>query len=185
MVIPALAVRWAAGKALAGRVPRGVWIALAVALALLLIWRWDSARLSSARNAGDAAGYARAMGEVEAKAKKLATEAEALTAKIRSRTNEENRRVGAAADTLRLRGPGRAACPSAAPSGSGRHEPPAGQANAPVGRVSYPERIEFIALPFAPTIAFAEQCDLNRAEAQAWRDQHKGLIEAWEQQTRK
>jgi hypothetical protein len=101
--------------------------------------------------------------------------AEQINSKIRSKSDEEARTVTHTADDLRLRGPGKAVCPglATAPGAASGHVAAGGPGDAAVGQVLDPERPTLIALPFAPTIAFAEQCDLNRSEALSWRESDK------------
>lgn len=131
--------------------------------------------ISAAEKRGEDRAYAR----VEAKALALAAKAQALATDLRNRNNETNRRIAADADALRLRGPGRASCPGyPAPAASG-HNAPGRPGDAAVDRLPDQERLDLIALPFSGTVAFAEQCDLNRAEVLTWREYSAKLLKAW------
>lgn len=164
------------------RIPAKLWLAIALAAALAIGFVWHQHTAHKALQKADATGYARAMRDVEKKALALKTKTDALTRKIstlqRSLNDAENRRISASADTLRLRGPGRAICAEPAPA-PGRHEPPRGQGNAPLAEVPDRAGEPLIALPFTGTIAGGETCDLNRAEVKSWREFYDKLVKAW------
>ena len=163
-------------------IPPKVWIALAV-VALVGAGVWTHKRaVRKAHDAGYSEGVIHEAQRIEAKAKKLSAQATALAAKLKEQNNVENRRIAGDADAIRLRGPGKAACFNATVPGADRRDPLARPADAPVGQVPDRERIELIALPFAGTIAFAERCDLNRAEALTWREDKRLQTEAWQKQ---
>jgi len=161
-----------AGAKLAGffsRAPSWFWIGVAFAVLLLGFQLWHSSRVNAVIAAAEKRGADAAYARVTAKAIALERKAAALAETLRSRNNETNRLIAADADDLRLRGPGKAACPVAAPAAPGGHQPPGGAADAAVAPLPDRERVDLIALPFAGAIAFAEQCDLNRAEVLTWR----------------
>ena len=163
-------------------IPPKVWIALAV-LAALGLGAWMHGRaVKSAYTKAYSAGVTYEAARIEAKAKKLADRATAIAAKLKEQNNVENRRIAGDADAIRLRGPGKAACLNPAIPGTSRRESPARPGDAAVGQLPDRERVEFIALPFAGTIAFAERCDLNRAEALTWREDKRLQTEAWQRQ---
>lgn len=147
------------------------WIGLIVAAALTfaLLHEWGEARHWQ-KQSGQWEKLYKRRGADEAKAQAEATaRAQAINTKLRKANDEENRHIVADADDLRLRGPGRArvAAPPSAPSG---HVAPGGVADAPVDQVPDGERVDLIAMPFASAVAFAEQCDANRAEVLKWRE---------------
>jgi cell division protein FtsL len=161
------------------RLPRWLWILLAVVAAGAVGAIWHQHRTHATIAAAEKRGEDRAYAAVEAKALKLAEQARSLAASIRSKTDDTNRRIAGDADAIRLRGPGKAACPVAAPAATGGRIAPGGDANAPMDRLPDPERVDIIGLPFAGTVAFAEQHDLNRAEVIAWREYSAALQKAW------
>lgn len=159
-------------KSFFGQLPRGVWIALAAALAFAFAYRSHEAAKKRVYDEGYAAGVlANEAGHI--KAQTAADErARAINADQRKQNDEDNRRIADAADDVRLRGPGRAVCPGAAPAprpASG-HVAPGGTGDAAVAEVPAAERVDLIALPFPDTVAFAQQCDANRAEVLRWRE---------------
>lgn len=173
---------WVAGKALAGRIPRWAWLALAVALILLGGWRWH---VNSVRHA-DRAGYARALAEVKAKSDRVVKAANDATAKAtnlaviinreeRARADEENRRSAGLASELRGLRPVqplhcRVASAAAVPGSPGGRAAIDRPADAPV-----------VAVDWQWLIDRAEQADLNRTEVLAWRSWHDKQSTAYEQ----
>lgn len=165
-------------------VPRWVWIALAVAaLVGLGAWR-HSAAVSDLRETSFKAGEAAANDRHAKKATEWLGRINGIARTIRSQTDETNRHIAADYDALRVRGPGRAACPYTDPAsfGASGHVEGRGAADAPVAGMPNSERPALIALPFAELIGFAERCDLNRAEALSWREDKRLQQEAWEKQ---
>lgn len=166
-------------------IPRPVWIALAVIAILLL---GTCAHKRSVKRFGDeryAAGVKAEGDRIAAKAEAIKRKADALTGKIstelRKQSDEKVRIIYRDAGTVLMRGPGKAACGSGSqlPGATGRSNPPAGQGSSAVAEMPSGERIDLIGLPFAGTVALAQTCDLNRAEAQSWRDWHAKQSEAW------
>ena len=156
-------------------VPRWVWIVLAVLALLLVAVLWHGAKVEHLRTISFNAGYAKRVGEEQSAAARRAGRDAAITAPIRSKTDETIRNNARRADTLRVRGPGAAACLDPAAPAPGGRQPGSGQADAAVDRVPGEERPALIALPFAPTIDAAERCDANLAELLAWREQRAAL----------
>lgn len=188
MPLPAIAIGaklLGARKALK-RVPRKVWITLAVVAAVVLAgWlahRWHAGKVEAFGNERYAAGYAQARGEIEALRQQINRRNAELAAALRSKHDEQIRRNSADADALRLRGPGRAACASAfyIPAAAGRHDGAGRPADAAVGDVRSEQREPLVGLPFAPTVAFAEQHDNFRTEALSWRAWHFQFTTEWE-----
>jgi hypothetical protein len=122
------------------------------------------------------AGQADAYTATEHKSHELEIKANARAAQLRERNDAENRTIAADGADLRVRGPGKAICTGGvgpAPAASG-HVEASRPADAPVAEMPDTERPPVIALPFAGTIAFAEQCDANRAEVIARRAMEQG-----------
>jgi hypothetical protein len=152
-----------------------VWLVVAL-LAAGAIWHGNKV---------DAAFYAGELQERtawEAKAAKWVNRITAINSAIRSKTDEKSRAIAGIADDLRVRGPGKAICTSIPSAPARRHDAPAGTADAAVGEVPDRERFDLIALPFADAIAFAEQHDINLAEAAAWRESRAAQENAWKEQ---
>lgn len=171
-----------AAKAFAGRIPRQVWIGLGAALLLLGLVIWHQRHAHNALEAAYNRGTADEGARIAKKAIDLKARIDALSGKIsialKGRNNEENRIIAGRADDLRLRGPGKAACPGVAgvPSGAGGSVTASGRPDAPATGLPDQDRI---ALPFDWTVSQAETCDLNRAEALTWREWWKQQSEAW------
>lgn len=163
-----------------GRVPRQVWIGIGSALLLAgLIWLHQH-KAHQAITAAEKRGEDRAYARVEAKAIKLAKDAAAISAKARSLNNETNRRIAADADHLRVRGPGRAACLNPVTPSSGRYVAPVGKPDVAGPDLPTADGEALLAaVPWPWLVDRAEQCDLNRAEAETWRAWHKALNGAW------
>lgn len=169
-------------KSVLGKLPSWVWIALAVIAALVAATIYHGHKVRQFGNERYQAGVAAEDARVAAKANAIAAQAAALTAKIRSNTDETNRRIAVDANALRVRGPGKAACPYPAASGSGGHVDSAATADASVDPVPDGQRPALIALPFPATIDFAEAYYRLLAEVKAWRDQHDALDKAQPQE---
>lgn len=160
-------------------IPRPVWIVLGIALIVLMGALWHGKQVKAYYAKAYAAGKVDEAARIEVKVKKLTAEAIAVTEKLRSRNSEENRRISGDADRLRMSGPGKAACISpAAPGASGRVAP-ATEGSPAVDPVPGGEGQQLIGLPFAGTVALAENHDLCVAEAKAWREQNLQLVEQW------
>ncbi len=159
-------------------IPREVWIGLAVLALIAGGVIYHKRAVSNARTEGHAAGVKAEGDRIAAKAAVIKAKADKLAAELRSKNDATIRAIAGDADDLRVRGPGKAGCGSPAAASSGRLVPPARPGDAPLAPLPYPEWNELIGLPFAPTVAFAEQHDLCRAEALNWRQWYKGLVEA-------
>jgi hypothetical protein len=101
-----------------------------------------------------------------------------ISKQLRDRTDEENRRIAGDADTLRLRGPGKAVCP-AFPSGPSNGEGPtkpdvAGPALPPDDRA---------AVPWGWLVQRSEEHDQLLNEVRAWRDWHEQVLKVWPKTT--
>lgn len=165
------------GRLLGIKVSLRVWMLVA---ALAFAWHWHHGKVKVA----DAAGYARAMGEVEAKAIALKTKIDTLAGKItdaeRNRNNEERRRIDGRADSLLLRGPGKAVCPGGArATGSADRAPPAGQVDVGVAQLPDVGGVELIAVPYIGAVKFGQQADKCEADlASIWRA-YDALVKIW------
>jgi hypothetical protein len=146
-------------------------IAIAVAAAFAGGLHWYHGQIAAAEKRGEE----REAQHVLAAVQKIQTNAAKVTAKIRSKNDEKMRAISRDADDLRLRGPGKAVCPYAAPAAPVRRDGAGVAGNAPVGPVSDPERPELIALPFSVLLDFAEDHDRLRAKVQSTIEQHDKL----------
>lgn len=181
-MIPALlapmAAKFAAtrlGSAL-GKVPRWLWIALAIVFVMLAVAIWHGRKVKAFGEERFKAGYAEAVQDGKQAAAKLETEAARATTTIRRNTDEEVGRIARRSDDLRLRGPGRAVCPAPAAAASGP-KPPGGAADAGVDRLPGAERPELAAVPYQELVQRSATADANRAEVLAYR-------QAWQELTR-
>jgi hypothetical protein len=172
-------------RSAAGPFLKRFWRPLLIGLAILGAFLWHQHAAHKAIADAYAKGKADEASHITKRALAIKEHADAVTGRIssalRSQNDEENRRIASDADAVRLRGPGKAACASdprisAAASGSQQAR---GPARTPLARVPYPEWEQLIGMPFAPTVAYAEQHDLDRAEVLAWRDWYKKQSEAW------
>ena len=165
------------------RIPRGAWIALAVIAILAL---GTCAHKQSVKKFGDeryAAGVKHEGDRIAAKALKLEKAAAEISAKAKELNNETNRRIAASADTLRLRGPGKANCLNPATPGASRYVPPRGKPDASGSQVPTGDGEALLAaVPWPWLVDRAEQCDLNRAEVETWRSWHRQLEQSWKAQ---
>lgn len=168
-------------------VPRKLWIALAIAAVLLAAFLWHQHRAHAAIAAAEMRGEQRAYARIETEARALERKANDLGRKIsnriRSKTDEDNRRIAGTADTLRVRGPGQATCPGGArvPAGAGRPQSPGGQPDAAGPQMPADELAAVqAAVPWPWLVDRAEQCDLNLTEVTAWRSWYVQQSAAWD-----
>lgn len=172
-------------RAFLASVPRWLWIALAVVLAIggLAWWHFDA--VGDAREEGHRAGVAEERARATAQAIEWKGRIDGLTvrfaAKLRKSNDEKLAANARAADDLRLRGPGRAACPGVAGGASAAGGPVSADRPGDAAMAEVPERIgiDLIALPFAPTVDFGEQHDAFRIEAMSWREWYARLVAEW------
>lgn len=181
------------------KVPRWVWIALAVFVLLVAFAIWHQHRAHAAiaaakadqKAADDAAWQAALDREREAAGKwRHAAElnAKAISDRTRTQNDETNSHIDADARDLLLRGPGKAAetCrrpvdPAGLPAaggqpGSGSHRPPDGAGTVLPGDDGTAERA---IVPWNWLVGRARQCDLDRTEALTWRDWYQRQANAW------
>lgn len=182
------------------KVPRWVWIALAVIVALVVFTIWHQHKAHAAiaaakaqqKIADDAAWQAAFDRERIAAGKwRQAAElnAKAISDRERMRNDETNRHIDAGAADLLLRGPGKAAAASCRPvdhagvpagggqPGPGDHRPPDGAGTVLPGDDGTAQRA---IVPWNWLVGRARQCDLDRAEALTWRSWYVQQASAWE-----
>lgn len=159
-------------KLITGKLPRWVYIALAVAAILGLGLHLHRKAVKAAYTAAYNQGVTDEGDRRDKANAKLATQQAAITAPIRKQNDETNTRVNRDADALSLSGPGKArvSCPAPAPAGqpsSSDNRPPdvvGGQLLTADGQP------DVAAVPWQWLVGRARQADLDRAEALAWRD---------------
>lgn len=163
-------------------VPRSIWmLGIITLLAGGYLWHQHAAQRAIA--AAEKRGEDRAYANVERQARELEAKANALNRSIaeqmRKRNDEQARRIAVAADGLRLRGPGAARCTVVAglPAAPGGRVTPDRPAYAAGSRVPPGDRA---AVPWSWLVERAEQADLNRAEALAWRDWYARFKAEWD-----
>jgi hypothetical protein len=166
------------------RIPPKAWLYIAIAVAVVAGFLWHQHAAHSALKKADAAGYVRAMGDVEKRALKLKAKMDAVTAKIsnqeRKRNEEAHRRIDRSADALLVRGPGKAVCSvRSQPSASPNPAPGAGQVAGGLDQMPNGGGSDLIALPFTGTVKFARQadhCEADLASVWSW---YGDLVKAW------
>jgi hypothetical protein len=156
-------------------IPTWLYALIAVAGLIGLGVHLHSNAVHKAIAAAEKRGEEREAQHVLAAVQKITKKANDITAAIRSKSDETNRHIIADAGDLRLRGPGKAVCPGSAAPAASEHSAPGRPVDVGMASVPNPGGPVLIALPFNDTIRFAEQCDLNRAEALSWREQHDKL----------
>ena len=182
-MIAALALKLLPLRRFLSAIPRPVWIALAAVAVFGVAYAYHRNAVNDARKAGYAQGVRDESARIAKKAAALKREVDSLSmriaAKLRERNDETNRAIARDADDLRLRGPGKAACPRVAlvPGGSGRSVAAGGRADGAPAQV--PIGDGFAAVPWGWLVDRAETSDLNRAEVLAWREWHRQQSEAW------
>lgn len=195
-----LGARLTGVRAFVERVPRWVWIALAIAAILVAGWIWHgrqmaahdadlTARVTAARDAqwqkrlDDAhADALRQRGDFDAAAKHI-------TELQRKLTDEENRHIAADRADLRLHGPGKAAAaPGCRP---GDHPGLAGIAGRPVAQPGPAAHAgtevpagdgpgQFAVVPWNWLVDVVAERDAFRIEAIGWRTRDYMLAQEWE-----
>jgi hypothetical protein len=148
------------------RVLFGLGTVLGIAALIVLAVLFHSRAVKSYGDMRERKGATDAYGRVEVKALKLALEANNLAIAARERNRAENTRITGSAGSLLLRGPGKAACTdtSAQIGAASGHDAQSRPADASMVGVYSTERPVLACLPFAATVAFAREHDLNRAE---------------------
>jgi hypothetical protein len=177
------------------KIPPKGWLAIGIALALIIgffVHRHVAHKAivdaKTEQKAADDAAFKARLDRLTAMANRLRLHAEALQASatqdIRNRHDEEDRRSAALADSIRLRGPGAARCGSfdytGVPTARSGPVKTFGSADAPVGRLPYPEWATLIGMPFNDTTRFAEQHDRYRNEVAAWHEWYPRMAAEWE-----
>lgn len=160
-------------------VPRWLWIALAVALALFAAVKWHGHKVEQLRASSFKAGADARDAYWAGKALAWEGRINELARKSRSKNREANRLIVDHAGALLLRGPGKAACPYGPAAVAGRSEPRSGSVDAGLGGVPDPQRPALIALPFGDFIARAKLCELNRQEVIDRRAAEKATADEW------
>jgi len=160
-------------------IPRWAWIALAIASAALLGLLWHGHAIKK----HDKALRVAVTAEIQAKTQKLIdglnSKNAQLTATLRRKNDETARTIIHDAGTVRLSGPGKAQCRPSLPVAARGSQPTRGTSDVAVAEVPPGQGLDLIGLPFAATVDFAEQHDLNRAEVLAWRDWYKQIEKSW------
>ncbi len=158
------------------RIPRSVWIKIALVIAVLVggfvAYRWHSNRVETMITAAEARGEARAYKAINEATAVVEKKSVVISTEIRSKAVEENRRTAERADTLRVSGPGKAAyqCKPVAGVSTGGPVAASQATDVPMAGVPGETRLDLIVVPFAELVAFAEQHDLNRTEVLSWRE---------------
>jgi hypothetical protein len=166
------------------KVPPKAWLYIAIAAALVGGFVWHQVHAHKALKKADAAGYVRAMRDVEQRALKLKSKVDAMTAKIanheRILNDQAHRRVDRNADALLLRGPGKALCSiRSEPSAAAGSAPASGQVDGGLGKLPDARGTDLIALPFTGTVKFARQGDHCEADLTSWWSWYDKLTAAW------
>jgi hypothetical protein len=169
-------------------VPTWTWVALGIALAGLLGAWWHHGQVKRHDTAVIAARDAQWNKRLDAehaaalnwKAKFDAATIK-LSAAIREKNDAEAARINVARDDLLRDGPGKARCgqvdyPYAA-TRSGGPQPPIGGGGA--ATASLPPADGIAAVPWNWLVNTGGKCDLNRSEAQSWRDWYAQLVKTW------
>lgn len=156
-------------------IPRPVWIALAVLTLLALGSCVHKRSVEKFGNERFAAGVKAEKARAEKARKEAEAKGNAISKKVRDKTDEKARDISKRADAERVSGPGLARCatPPAAPSGP---KPASGNGDDPGPGVS---EADSAAVPWPWLVDRAEQADLNRNEVLAWREWHRRLTEEW------
>lgn len=151
--------------------------AILIALAAIALFFVHQHFAHRALKAQFSAGYKQAQKDDAETALNLKAQIDALNVTIANQQRKiydaQVARNSAAADALRVRGPGKASCTvySGGPSGAGGHIEAAAAGDAAVGQVPDRTGTALIAMPFNDALGFAQAYDDLLAEAAAWRGQ--------------
>lgn len=174
-------------------VPAWAWKALAIVAVLLGFYLWHGHAVTKALSAADKAGYerraaedAKALVELLQRARTAEATAAAISADERKKNDEASRAVRSSAADLSMRGPGASSADRRCESRSGLSAPAGGpQPSVDAGNVagallSVDDRLaERADVPWRWLVARAEQCDLDRAEVIAWRNNYQRQAAEW------
>jgi len=133
-----------------------------------------SARHSAAKWEGLAVNYRRQLDAETEKNKAAEKQTAQISKQLRNRTDEENRRTAGDADTLRLRGPGKAVCPTL-PTAPGNG---ASSANPDVTGPALPPN-DRAAVPWGWLTDRAQEHDQLLNETTAWRQWYQEVLKVW------
>jgi hypothetical protein len=180
--MPAMALEaiWSALQRLASKIGLGGWLCIVCALAALwLVHDRNHWKAADARDHATAVNYRRQLDAETAKNKVAEKQTAQISKQLKDRTDEENRRIAGDADTLRLRGPGKAVCPpvSTAPS---EHQQAAPKPDVTGPSLPPDERA---AVPWNWLVQRAQEHDELLNEVQAWRDWHDQVLKVWPKTT--
>jgi hypothetical protein len=172
-------------RAFLGKISPRTWLIIGCAVAAFIGFlahqHYAHKALAAAEQRGEATAYA----NVEKQARALEAKANAVSQKIaadlKEKNREENARVAAAADAIRLRGPGAARCsgPAFIPAAASGSQHPAAKAGTAVDQLPDQAGIDLIGLPFAGAVTGAEDHDALLNEAQSWRTWYATFSAQW------
>lgn len=164
------------------RVPTWAWVVLGIALCGLVVARWHSVQVKAFGSARYDEGYSAARDDARKIQEALARRHAAIASKLRSQVNEALAANSRAADAVRLRGPGKAACPRiGGPSpASGGSQPAAAETGAAVAELHGGQWEPLVGLRFAPAVAVFEQHDALLVEVASWRNWYQVFSAEWE-----
>lgn len=173
---------WGKAKSLWQAIPN--WLKLFVLIAALLFaHQWYAHRQLKA---ADAAGYKRGQADLSETIKnlqaRLAASDAAIAADERKKNDAKVITIAAAAGSLSLHGPGKATCPRPVAVSAASREPvaPAGAGSpAPTAVPSENGDDALAAVPWRWLVGTGEQCDLERAENVAWRNDYARRYAEW------
>lgn len=176
-------------------VPRWVWLALAIAIAWHFALSWHAGKIRAhdvAVIAKRDAQWQTRLDAAHAAALDWRGQAERAGAEIatmkRKLNDEENRRIRAAADDLRLHGPGKAAAPAncrpgdraGLSAGAGRSDAAGRPSNdAPAAVPAGDGSADWAVVPWGWLVGRGEQADVGRAEVLTWRGWYADQVAAW------
>lgn len=176
---------WSAVKGVAGKVPARVWLYLALLLALVggVIWHQHVAHKAVTtayqRGVNDEAAHVQAAAlRIKKAADKVTT---SISTNLRSKSDDQVRSIVSSAAALSVRGPAKALCTSgpSIPAATSGHQPTSGASHDSVPAMPDYSGPPLIAMPWDQATAYAQQCDLNRAEVISWREWWTQQNAAW------
>lgn len=187
-----VSLAWSAAKGVIGGIPRWVWYLLAAALLYRFAVDWHDRQIKAHDTAliaeRDAAWRQRldaAHAEALAWRGKFDAATAALATEQRKLNDAQNARINAAAGRERVLGPGKAAAADYCRQGD--HSALASSAGGPGASLPagddagdhLPAGDREAVVPWGWLVSHAQQCDLDRAEGQAWRTWYAKMKGLW------
>jgi hypothetical protein len=165
-------------KLFLGRIPKQVWIVLGMGLLILAGLWWHGRAVNNFGEKKFAEGVTYEQKRIEKKVAGIVAKSEEVSRNAQELARRDFSRIRGNARAVLLRGPGKAACSPVVPIGSGPVRPDPAGSNSVVA-VPGGQGQQLIGMPFAGTVALAENHDLCWARVRAWEKWYSDQAEIW------